>query len=409
MRLWPTKQRQTDGGLDGFGGWDSAAPPFWSLTDPTQFANPWSPRLVDRVWVANRCMQLCAQQVASMPLRFYGAPSASSPQWVASPDPTWYPNGIGDAVFSAVWSQLGWGDSYLYVTNRYANGYPATWTVLDPATMSVHIEQGERVYRAAQVELDPEDVVQISRNPHGKLTGTSALSAYSTQLWATVAAGELGRAMVSGGGVPNAVLKSKRKLTGDQAAMLQTQWMAARSRSAVGAPAVLPPEIDFEQLSFNAEDVALLALQEFDAKAIASAFSVPAMMLNLELRGSLTYQNPEQLFEVWWRSELRPLAGRIQRALSERMLPAGSWVEFDARAALAPTFQDQVTAWTQLVKDGIVTTDEMRAAILKLPPLDEGPALDDLTEPPTASASPAAATSESAIVTELRPTGMVTA
>jgi HK97 family phage portal protein len=377
----------------------------------TLFGLGWSPVLAERVWVANRCMQLCAQQIASMPLRFYGAPSSSEPAWLAAPDPVWYPNGIGDAVFSIVWSQLGWGDAFLYITDRYADGYPALWTVLDPATMTVQTDQGRRTYRAAGTQLDPDDVVQISRDPRGKLKGTSALSAYASQLWGTIAAGETGRMMVSGGGIPNAVLKSKRKLTGPQAQALQQQWMDARARAGIGTPAVLPPEIDFEQLSFSASDLALLDLQEFDAKAIASAFSIPAMMLNLELRGSLVYQNPEQLYEVWWRSELRPFAGRVQRALSANMLPRGSWVEFDARAILAPTFQDQVTAWTQLVKEGIVTINEMRAAILHLPPVEAGEALQDLTEPPTASASPAGGggeTVEEAVVTELRPTVMVT-
>jgi HK97 family phage portal protein len=390
-------------------------PPWWETGNWPQvlpyLGASWSPRLAERVWVANRCMQLVAQQIASMPLRFYGAPSSSEPAWVASPDPVWYPNGIGDAVFSMVWSQLGWGDSFLLVTDRYANGYPSAFTVLDPAGVNVQTVKGERVYRTSQVELNPDDVIQISRDPRGGLRGTSSLAAYANQLWGTIASGEFGRTMVSQGGIPNAVLKSQRRLTSEQATALQEQWMAARARAAIGTPAVLPPEIDFQQLSFNAADVALLELQEFDAKAIASAFSVPAMMLNLELGGSLVYQNPEQLYEQWWRAELRPFAGRIQRALSANMLPRGSWVEFDARAILAPTFADQVAAWTTLVKEGIVSVNEMRAAILHLPPREAGDAIDELTEPPTAAAAPELADLEppSATVQELRPTVMVTA
>src|SRR5205085_8965794 len=115
----------------------------------------------------------------------------------------------------------------------------------------------------------------------------------------------------------------------------------------------------------------LLDLQQYDARAIASAFSVPSFMLNMPLEGGLTYQNPETMFEVWWRSELRPAAGRIQRALSANMLPRGSWVEFDARAALAPTFQNVVTSWLALHAAGVVTADEVRAAVLHLPSMAE--------------------------------------
>jgi HK97 family phage portal protein len=409
MRLIPFRresppEQQTDNGalqpqVSAF--WDS----LWGQT-ASLLGVPWTPRLADRVWVANRCLQLCAQQLQSMPLRFFGSPSSSEPKWVANPDPVWFPNGIGDAVFATTWSMLGHGDAFLYVTDYLATGYPSAWTVLDPLPMNVQVEGGRRTFRSGQVELDPDRVVQISRDPRGGLRGTSALSSYASPAWGMVGASELGRSMVSGGGVPNAVLKSTRKLTSEQAAALQSQWVNARLRSGVGAPAVLPPEISFEQLSFNAEDLALLDLQQFDAKVIASAFSVPAFMLNLELTGGLTYQNPETLFEVWWRSELRPVAGRVQRALSQNMLPRGSWVEFDARAVLAPTFQGQVATWTQLVKEGIVTRNEMRAAILHLPPLEQGEALDELTEPPTAAASPAD-DGPTAVVQELRPTAVV--
>jgi hypothetical protein len=64
-----------------------------------------------------------------------------------------------------------------------------------------------------------------------------------------------------------------------------------------------------------------------------------------------------------------------------------------------------------LVKEGIVSVNEMRAAILHLPPREAGDAIDELTEPPTAAAAPELADLEppSATVQELRPTVMVTA
>jgi HK97 family phage portal protein len=400
MRLWPARQRQDDSLVD-----DPIYPlvsAFWSQFGPDSPTGVfWSPRLVDRLWVANRCMQLTADMISTMPLRFFGA---YEPAWVSNPDPNWFPNGIGDAVFAATWHQLAWGDSFLLITDRYASGMPAAWTVLDPSTMNVQVENGRRVYHDRQVELNPEDVIQVSRDPRGGLRGTSVLQAYASQAWGLLAASELGRAIVSNGGVPNAVLKSTKKLTSEQAQAVQAQWVAARSRSTMGAPAVLPPELDFTQLSFNAQDLALLELQEFNAKVIASAFGVPSLMLNLEQRGSLVYQNPEMLFEVWWRSALRPLAGRIQRALSANMLPRGSWVEFDAGKVLAPSFQDDVTAKLALLKEGVMTVDEVRADVLHLPPLAEGEALAELTEPPTAAASPAQ--QPSAVVQELRPTVM---
>ena len=43
---------------------------FWAnLASATGASNP---TLIDRVWVANRCLQMNANAISTMPLRFYG-------------------------------------------------------------------------------------------------------------------------------------------------------------------------------------------------------------------------------------------------------------------------------------------------------------------------------------------------
>ena len=361
-----------------------------------------SPRLIDNVWAANRCIQLNAQQIAAMPLRFFGS---YEPAWVSSPDPAWYPNGIGDAVFAAVRSMYGWGDAFLYVTARYANGFPSAWTVLDPAPVSVRNVNGRREYRSGQTLLNADDVVQVSRDPRGGLKGTSALAAYGSHMLSAIASADLSRA-INDGGVPNAVLKSQRKLTREQAEELQAQWV---ERTAVrrGAPAVLPPEIDFEQLSFSPKDLLLLDAQTFDARVIASAFGVPPFLLNMPLEGGLTYQNPAMLFETWWRTELRPASARLSQALTANMLPRGSWVESDARDVLAPDFKELVEAWKLIVSDmGAASVAEFRASVLRLPPQPEDQSIQDQLVPPVAATS--GSTGDGSNVKPLRPVQEVT-
>ncbi len=367
---------------------------FWSSLRSEGF----SPRLIDNVWSANRCITLNAQQIASMPLRFYGT---YKPAWVSSPDPTWYPNGIGDALKAAVRSYYGWGDAFLVVTARYASGFPSAWTVLDPATVSVQLLNGRRSYRANEQPLNPDDVVQISRNPMG-LRGQSALSAYGAAMWGSVAAGDLSKT-INDSGVPNAVIKSHRKLTDVQARKIQDQWVTATA-SRRGAPAILPPELDFTPLAFSPKDLLLLDAQEFNAKVIATAFGVPPFLLNMALDGGLTYQNPEMLFEVWWRSELRTTASTFANALTANMLPASNYVEFDARDVLAPGFRELVHGWWELLslKTPPVTIDEFRAAVLRLPAqAEEQDSIEALTVPTVAATTGTTPTSEN--VQLLRP------
>lgn len=396
MRFLPTRQRQEQALQPQITAFQS----LWSEAYASGLG--YSPRLVDRVWAANRSTQLNSQEISSMPLRFTGT---REPTWVTNPDPVWYPNGIRDAIFSIVWSLYTWGDAFLYVTNRYADGFPASWTVLGADRMNVQIEDGRRVFRSGAMPLDEEDVVQITRDPRGSLRGTPALSPYAGAAWGLLAAGELSRVMTAGGGIPNAVLKSRRKLLAGQAQAIQEQWMAARARSAIGAPAVLDDGLDLEQLQFSPTDLSLIDVQQLYARVVASAYGVPPFLLNLPLEGGLTYQNPEMLIEQWWRGELRPMAGNIAAALSGQMLPRGSVVQFDSQEALAPAWRDLVSAGLDMVKEGAMSIDEFRVAVLHLPPASEGDALDELSMPPTASVSPAQ--QPDAIVQELRPAVMI--
>lgn len=311
--------------------WWSQIPAFWQSAYGTYLAPA---ELAERVWVANRCIQLNAQQIGGMPLKWHG--STDEPAWVSNPDPNWYPNGISDAVFSAVRLLYGWGFAVLYVTAYYADGYPQYWTVLDSSVLTVErTEDGRRRYRFGDTELDPSRCVQIDRNPSAAAHGTSALSAYAQVAYGLLAAGNQAISVQSGG-IPMAVLKStKRPLTKEQAEALQAQWAAATTNRG-GLPPVLPPELDFEALSFNPSELALLDTQEFDAKAIATAYGVPAVLLNMALQGGLTYQNPAALGEMWWRFELRPTAKRIADALSGQMLPRGQWVNFEAEDTVLP-------------------------------------------------------------------------
>src|SRR3990172_12788564 len=168
-----------------------------------------------------------------MPLQFHGS---FEPAWVSSPDPNWFPNGIGDAVHAIVTQMYGWGFSCLYVTDRYADGFPRTWTVLDSGGLSIRMVNGAREYKYGEAILDPSRVVQIDRNPGLAVHGSSALRAYAQQAWGLLAAGNQSMS-VNQGGIPSFYLKTLRKMTAEQAGDLQTQWMMATARRNGAPPA----------------------------------------------------------------------------------------------------------------------------------------------------------------------------
>jgi HK97 family phage portal protein len=372
--------------------WQAQISDFWGSLQGVGF----SPTLIDRVWVANTCIDWAASQIARMPLRHYGT---REPAWVASPDPVWYPNGIGDAVYAALDSYLRWGDAFLVITGRYADGYPSGWTVANAASMNIDVRQGRRFFKVHERELDPADVVQISRDPRPDSTrGTSVIKSYASQAYGLLAASNLGRIMMQSD-VPQYALKPKRKVSDAQAETLQSDWMS-RMASRNGAPWVLPPDLDIEKLSFSVADLMLLDAQKFNAQILAASCGVPAQFLNLPIEGGLTYQTPSLLGEHWWRFKLRTFATALSQAFSSQMLPAGSYVEFDAKETMAPPYEEMVQSVAELVEKGVISAEEARA-ILRLPP-GQGPEdLADLMTPPSAGASPAQQSSST--VVSLRP------
>lgn len=296
-----------------------------------------TPSLLDKVWVVNRCLQLNSQQISEMELKFFGPPSATPPQWLSNPDPNWYPNGIQDAMFAAVWDFYGHGDTFLHITSRYADLMPRTWTVIPASAVTVEDDDGTRRFKIGETELNRDEVVQISRNPRaGALRGTSAIASYAGPAWNTIAGVTTTNEVLNN--LPPAVLKSSRKLTQEQAQELQEQYARRAATRARGVPPVLPPEIDLAatNLGFSPKDLMLLEAGENDARVLASAFGVPATLLNMPMTGGLTYQNPATLGEQWWRFELLNTAGRFMKALSTRMLATGQKVLVDASATFTP-------------------------------------------------------------------------
>jgi HK97 family phage portal protein len=375
--------------------WEGLISDFWAGLTGISF----SPRLIDRVWVANTCIDFTSSQIARMPLRFYGT---AEPAWVANPDPVWYPNGIGDAIYSALDSYLRWGDAFIVVSSRYANGFPSAWTVADAENMNIDVRRGQRVFRYHDTILDSRDIVQISRDPRaGSTKGTSVIASYASQAYGLLAASDLSRVMMQND-VPQYAIMSKRKLDGEgrQAEEIQRRWME-RTASRRGAPPVFS-EADFslEKLSFSVADLMLLDAQKFNAQILASACGVPAQFLNLPIEGGLNYQSPAMLGEHWWRFKLRTFATAIGSALSAQMLPAGNYVEFDAKETMAPAMDELVLAVSKLVEQSIVSTEEARA-ILRLPVGEQQAALADLMTPPSAGASPVQ--QQAATVVSLRP------
>jgi hypothetical protein len=318
--------------------------PSWWAENGLSSSSSWMPggaALAERVWVANRCQQLNSQQLSSMPLKFHG-PEGSEPAWMSNPDPNWYPNGIGDALFSIVDQLYGWGFSCQYITDFYADGFPRTWTVLAVGGVADQGRERRPPVQDRREFLDSRRVVQIDRNPGPGIHGCSALSAYAQVAWGLLAAGNQSMT-VSQGGIPQAVLKSERKLTKDQAEAIQTQWMTRRSAVTVRLPCCRL-ELDFEPLSIQPGRPGAAGDAGVERPCVGDRVRRPRRPVEHVVQGGLTYQNPLALMQMWWLTELRTTAKRIGDAFSAQMLPRGQWISFDASDITTETINSTMTS-----------------------------------------------------------------
>ncbi len=346
--------------------WNSIIPAWWTQNGMNQAGQAFWPGnglLAQRVWITNRCIQMNSQQISSMPIR-YAAPNVApenngEPAWVSNPDPLNYPNGIGSMMRGLVADYYGWGYALVLVTARYADGYPRNMTRIPAQYCTPQwSDQGWRVYKIGDDWLDPADVIQIDRDTgtYGSAHGSSAIQSYAQLAWGLLAAGNLAME-VNTGGIPKAVLKAtdpnKDIKSSAQATALQNQWQE-KTQPRNGAPPVLPFGLDFETLSWNPKDMALLETQDFNALALATAFGMPAVLINMTVGGgrgnsALTYQTPAMVGDQWWRYELRNTAKAFEDAFTAQALPSGQWVWLDPadtlpQAGPSPTSEDDPQA-----------------------------------------------------------------
>jgi HK97 family phage portal protein len=317
-----------------------------------------------------------------------GQEMTASPGWTTNPEPTLYAS-WEEAMKQAVNSLLFRGELFIYCTGRYASpngvtpGQVSRWAVVNPDAVGVQVEDGTIVYRLNGSVLGTRypgqplghtEVLHIKyQSWPGYLHGMGPLEWTAANAIGAAAMEAYVANMAQRGGIPWAVLKSKRNLNGDQSKDLQSAWVSA-SASRSGAPAVLSGDLELEILQLSPRDMALLDLRVFDEQRISSAFGVPPFLVGLPQADGLVYSNAEALFDFHWRSMLRPLAQTFASALSAWALPLGQKLEFDPDRYTQPPLATRASTYSTLFNlldpatgERAITIPEIRARERWLP------------------------------------------
>jgi HK97 family phage portal protein len=330
-------------------------------------------KLVSTLWT---CIDLNTRQLASFPIYgMKGVRVAALPEWANNPEPELYADWTEFAkqLFNTFQSC---GEAIIWATARYAEtsgGYPARFMVLNPDLVNVERLNGEIAYSVGGQRLERADVCHIKyESMPTNLRGIGPLEWAARSIVSAAAMERMATDIAAKGGIPWAVLKSPRKLNGNEAKDLQNSWVqGATNRN--GAPAVLSGTLELETLTTSPREMALLELRVFDETRIAAALGVPPYLVGLPMPDGLTYANANQLLDFHWRTTLRTQAGAVAGALSNWLLPRGTRLEFnrDEYVKADPLQRAQTYQTLHGIVDEkgnpAITVDEVRLAERFLP------------------------------------------
>lgn len=340
--------------------------------------------------VLERCLQLTADKVASMPWKVYrGRERLDPPSWIIDPQALardgrrLFVGGPMDVRFSAVefWTQylrslLLEGEGIVYTPRLPdANGEPtgpivAPCYVLNPR--HVEIVNGRYAVRDDDAEngwtyIDPRELI-VTRwivRP-GKKRGIGVLQAHLATFFAARGVREYADNLLQRG-VPNGYLKSsKPDLDQTRADELKSNWMRAHGQSTKGI-AVLNATTEFVPITINPQAMQYAEMAKLSDWNICQIFGVPPAKLGISLGTSLQYSTLESSNAEYVQDALMNIARRLESAI-DAALAVGTSMKVDFNQLYRADTAARYAAYQVGISSGFLTVDEVRA-LEDLPPL----------------------------------------
>lgn len=308
--------------------------------------------------VANRCCTLISDQLGSLPITVErnGEP-VETPPLLAAPE---VDRTRSEFIAALTTSLLVNGNAYLLAGNRNSLGFVQNVVLLDPEAIQVAVVDGRPQYRTARGALNPEDVLHIRNfTLPGHVVGYGPLDYNRQSIAQALAADQYAAQAFTTGALPDGVLHSENEITSEQAQDLKAAWIAGNGGRQRG-PAVLSGGVKYQPLEFSSVDMELLDSRRYNAEQMCTLFGVPPHLVGVPSQDSKTYSNVQQDSQFFVRFTLRPLAIKIEEALST-LLPRGQRAVFNFDAVLRADTQTRYDAYETGLRAGFLTIDEVRA------------------------------------------------
>jgi HK97 family phage portal protein len=271
------------------------------------------------------------------------------------------------------------GNSYNYIADRDALGFPTQLVPLNPDVVKVdrNNETGETTFTIGGRKIDRRDLIHIpGMSLPGQNVGMSPIAYLRQTIGLGLAADEFGSRFYSNGANMSGIIEVASDLNADAARQLKERF-SSRNTGLKNAHniGVLTGGAKFTPMAMKQSDMQFIETRAFNAAQIGAIFGIPPHLLgNSQGTGYSWGSDPETQGLAFLTYTLRPWLTRIEEALSNA-LPKGQTVRFNTDDILRTDAKGRSAIYASARTAGWITVNEIRAKE-NLPPVEGGDVLD---------------------------------
>ena len=328
-------------------------------------------------------VRLLADTISTLPVDTYirrdgvRFPYRPKPSWLTSPDPRNQTQTIQSLISQAIVSLYSDGNLFL-ATLRDASGEVQELRVLNPERVEVARVDGVPVYTirhadGSSVKAGPNEIkhVPLLRLP-GEERGIDLLRANAQAIKTGLAIEDFAATYFENGSNPSGIIKVPGEQKKETAEALKDQIRRSQTGAKRWSLLMLTGGAEFQEFrGVDPEQTQLLASRTFTVLQICRLLRIPPYMLSVTDPGAVSYASVEQQSLAFVRDTVRPLAAILESALSSLVTNPDAFVRFSLEGLLRGASNERATFYTQLLTQGVLSPNEVRA-FEDLRPIDGG-------------------------------------
>lgn len=299
-------------------------------------------------------------------------PFRPRPEWVVRPDVALPREAFYSAVFT---SMLLEGNAFIRVFANRRNEV-VNLVVLNPLTVEVKRNGLGFLQFNVDGEAEPltgDDIIYIpDLVKPGSVRGVSRVTALKESFGLSLALERWAQTFFGQGTTMNGVIEFPGALTADQAQDLRAGFDNAHAGWKKGhRTGVLTGGATFKPTQVDAEQSQVIEARRMAVEDVARAFNIPPHLMGLP--GTNTFASVEENNRNWVTTNLRPLASKVESALSVLMNRyrggTEAFLRFNLDGLLRGDLDARTNAYSRMIQMGAMSINDVRA-LEDMPPFD---------------------------------------